>query len=166
MKQSTYFLILTQDLLLKTYQDQLSFWRLKDDRIRRLLPRRIVLTRMVLRLTWSLFLFSISIPGLLLWVPVFLTTAYCVHNFKKTGPIWDTWDEIAQYKLIYGVSICCGFLICSIYPGLVSGLCVWFGTTAATFPIAPITFMAVPLCMWMTLRWVLVGWIGETDLMS
>ena len=57
---------------------------------------------MTIRLTWSLFLLSISIPGLLLWFPVFLTTAYSVHNFKKTGPIWDTWDEIAQYKLIYG----------------------------------------------------------------
>ena len=57
---------------------------------------------MTIRLTWSLFLLSISVPGLLLWFPVFLTTAYSVHNFKKTGPIWDTWDEIAQYKLIYG----------------------------------------------------------------
>ena len=33
---------------------------------------------------------------------MFLTAAYSVHNFKKTGPVWDTWDEIAQYKLIYG----------------------------------------------------------------
>lgn len=57
----------------------------------------------MIRLIWSLFLFSLSIPGLLLWLPVFLTTAYSVHNFKKTGPIWDTWDEIAQYKLIYGL---------------------------------------------------------------
>ena len=57
---------------------------------------------MIIRLMWSLFLLSLSIPGLFLWIPVFLTTAYSVHNFKKTGPVWDTWDEIAQYKLIYG----------------------------------------------------------------
>ena len=63
---------------------------------------RVVTYRMVIRLTWSLFLLSLSIPGLLLWIPVFLTAAYSVHNFKKTGPVWDTWDEIAQYKLIYG----------------------------------------------------------------
>lgn len=36
---------------------------------------------------------------------MFLTSAYSVHNFKKTGPAWDTWDEIAQYKLIYGSSL-------------------------------------------------------------
>jgi glycerol-3-phosphate O-acyltransferase/dihydroxyacetone phosphate acyltransferase len=94
-------------------------------------------------------------PGLLLWLPVFLTTFYAVHNFKKasvnlliavilpltarqTGPIFDTWDEIAQYKLIYG---------------LISGLCVWFGATVLTFPFSAVTFFLVPALMWMTLRW-------------
>jgi glycerol-3-phosphate O-acyltransferase / dihydroxyacetone phosphate acyltransferase len=86
----------------------------------------------------SLFLFAISLPGLALWLPVTLTTFYAVHNFKKTGPIWDTWDEIAQYKLIYG---------------LFSGLCVWFGATLLTLPIAPFTFVAVPITMWLSLRW-------------
>ena len=57
---------------------------------------------MMIRLIWSLCLLSLSAPGLLLWFPVLLTTVYSVRNFKKTGPIWDTWDEIAQYKLIYG----------------------------------------------------------------
>jgi hypothetical protein len=66
---------------------------------------------MVIRLIWSIFLLSLSIPGLLLWIPVFLTAAYSVHNFKKTGPVWDTWDEIAQYKLIYG-----WFLVPSVRP--------------------------------------------------
>ncbi|KAJ7924990.1 hypothetical protein B0H13DRAFT_2229900 [Mycena leptocephala] len=76
----------------------LARWGIKDDRIRRQpLPRRVILYRMLVRLAWSLCLFSISMPGLLLWLP--------------TGPIFDTWDEIAQYKLIYG---------------LISGLCVWF----------------------------------------
>ncbi|KAJ6594158.1 hypothetical protein B0H19DRAFT_1094154 [Mycena capillaripes] len=124
---------------LRTYQDQLARWGIKDDRIRRQpLPRHVILYRMIVRLTWSLCLFSISIPGLLLWLPVFLTTFYAVHNFKKTGPIFDTWDEIAQYKLIYG---------------LISGLCVWFGSALITFPFSGVTFFLVPALMWMTLRW-------------
>ena len=87
---------------MQTYQDQLAYLSVKDDRIRRPLKPRVVAYRMTIRLAWSLFLLSLSIPGLLLWIPVFLTTAYSVHNFKKTGPVWDTWDEIAQYKLVYG----------------------------------------------------------------
>ena len=83
-------------------------------------------------------LFSISLPGLFLWLPVFVTTFIAVHNFKKTGPIFDTWDEIAQYKLIYG---------------LISGLCVWFTSVAFTWHFAPFTAILVPAFMWMTLRW-------------
>lgn len=122
----------------QTYQDQLSRWGIKDDRIRRPLTRRVILKRIVIRLVWSLFLFTISLPGLALWVPVFLTTFYAVHNFKKSGPIWDTWDEIAQYKLIYG---------------LMSGLCVWTAAVLLTLPFAFLTFFLVPALMWITLRW-------------
>ncbi|RDB25178.1 Glycerol-3-phosphate O-acyltransferase 2 [Hypsizygus marmoreus] len=127
---------LCQDL--KVYQDQLARWGIKDDRIRRPLPRHTILSRMTIRLAWSLALFTISLPGLLLWLPVFATTFYAVHNFKKTGPIFDTWDEIAQYKLIYG---------------LMSGICVWWLTVFLTWPLAPLTFILVPAVMWMTLRW-------------
>lgn len=74
----------------------------------------------------------------MLWLPVFATTFYAVRNFKKTGPIFDTWDEIAQYKLIYG---------------LMSGLCVWVTATALAWPSAFIMFLLVPALMWMTLRW-------------
>ncbi|EMD37618.1 hypothetical protein CERSUDRAFT_114270 [Gelatoporia subvermispora B] len=124
---------------LKEYQDQLSRWGIMDDRIRQpLLRRRTHLYRFCARLAWVLFLLFISVPGLLLWLPVFVTTFIAVHQFKRTGPIWDTWDEIAQYKLIYG---------------LISGLCVWFGATLLTFPIAPITAVLVPVIMWMALRW-------------
>ncbi|KAJ7772610.1 hypothetical protein DFH07DRAFT_901978 [Mycena maculata] len=124
---------------LMTYGDQLARWGIKDDRIRRrTLPRYIILSRMLVRFTWALCLFSISLPGLVLWIPVFLTTFYAVHNFKKSGPIFDTWDEIAQYKLIYG---------------LMSGLAVWFGVSIVTFPFTVLTFLLVPALMWMTLRW-------------
>lgn len=74
----------------KNYQDRLVRLGIKDDRIRRPLTRRTILLRTCIRLLWSLFLFIISIPGLILWTPVFLTTFYAVHNFKKSGPIWDT----------------------------------------------------------------------------
>jgi glycerol-3-phosphate O-acyltransferase/dihydroxyacetone phosphate acyltransferase len=124
---------------LKIYQDQLSRWGIKDDRIRQPLSRRTIISRLLIRLTWSLFLFTISLPGLLLWFPVFGTTFYAVYNFKKSGgPVWDTWDEIAQYKLIYG---------------LISGLCVWFASILITLPVAGFTAVVVPCLMWITLRW-------------
>jgi len=123
---------------LKAYQDQLAQWGVKDDRIRRPLARRTILSRLLVRLTWSLFLSSISLPGLILWLPVFASTFYAVHNFKKTGPIYDTWDEIAQYKLIYG---------------LMSGLCVWMLGVVLTWPFSLLTVFLIPAFMWMTLRW-------------
>lgn len=123
---------------LKNYQDRLVRLGIKDDRIRRPLTRRTILLRTCIRLLWSLFLFIISIPGLILWTPVFLTTFYAVHNFKKSGPIWDTWDEIAQYKLVYG---------------LFSGGFVWLTSIMLTLPFASFTAVVVPLLMWITLRW-------------
>ncbi|EIN12064.1 hypothetical protein PUNSTDRAFT_142218 [Punctularia strigosozonata HHB-11173 SS5] len=123
---------------LKAYQERLSRWHIKDDRVRRPLRKREIIRRLFVRFCIALSLFTISLPGLLLWLPVMLTTFYAVHNFKKTGPIWDTWDEIAQYKLIYG---------------LLSGLGVWLGATLLTFPLAPITFFAIPATMWLSLRW-------------
>lgn len=49
--------------------------------------------------------------------------------------------------------------------GLMSGLCVWIGTTLATLPFAGITFFVIPLLMWMTLRYVhlLVKTFGLTN---
>ncbi|KAG6845309.1 hypothetical protein H0H87_011159 [Tephrocybe sp. NHM501043] len=123
---------------LKAYQDQLSRWGIKDDRIRRPLPRHTILSRMIVRFVWSMALFSLSLPGLILWLPIFATTFYAVHNFKKTGPIFDTWDEIAQYKLIYG---------------LFSGVLVWLLAIIVTWPVAPFTAVLFPAFMWMTLRW-------------
>jgi glycerol-3-phosphate O-acyltransferase/dihydroxyacetone phosphate acyltransferase len=122
----------------QSYQDQLSKLGIKDDRIRRPLSRKTICSRLVLRLLWSCCLFTISLPGLLLWLPIFITTFIAVHNFKKTGPIFDTWDEIAQYKLTYG---------------LVSGLCVWAATVAFTWQYVFVTVCLTPALMWMTLRW-------------
>ena len=94
--------------------------------------------RILLRAIWSLILLAISLPGLLLWLPIFVTTFIAVHQFKRTGPVWDTYDEIAQYKLTYG---------------LISGLCIWLFATLVTLPVAPFTAVLVPAAMWMSLRW-------------
>ncbi|KAH9047868.1 hypothetical protein EDB84DRAFT_1263117 [Lactarius hengduanensis] len=122
----------------QVYQSELHKMRIRDDRVRRPLSRPVIMYRMVLRFIWVSFLLSISLGGLALWLPVAATTFYAVHNFKKSGPVWDTWDEIAQYKLIYG---------------LVSGLCVYAIAVFLTFPIFPVTVVAVPGLMWMSLRW-------------
>ncbi|KAG7098823.1 hypothetical protein E1B28_000727 [Marasmius oreades] len=125
---------------LKAYQDQLEKCGIKDDRIRReILPRRTIIYRMILRLTWASFLLIISMPGLLLSLPVYVVTFYAVRNFKKTGPVFDTYDEIAQYKLIYG---------------LISGVAVWVIGVLATLPFVLITSLLIPALMWMTLRWI------------
>ncbi|TFK23664.1 acyltransferase-domain-containing protein [Coprinopsis marcescibilis] len=124
---------------LKAYQDQLARWGVKDDRIRRPpLRRPVILFRMSIRLTWLIILLTTSLPGLILWAPVFLTTYIAVRSFKKTGPVLDTWDEIAQYKLIYG---------------LLSGGVVWALVVIFTWPIAFITIPLTPAMMWITLRW-------------
>lgn len=124
--------------ILQGFQDKLVQLGVKDDRIRRPLHRRTIILRMFIRLTWFICLISISIPGLMLWAPVFATTFYAVRNFKKTGPVWDTLDEIAQYKLVYG---------------LISGVCVWILAVLLTLPFSMLTVFLVPALMWMTLRW-------------
>lgn len=61
-----------------------------------------------------------------------------MHQFKRTGPVWDTYDEIAQYKLTYG---------------LISGLCIYILSMLATLPFVAFTAVLVPAAMWMSLRW-------------
>lgn len=130
--------VLLSESFLQDYQDKLARYGIKDDRIRRPLHRHTMAFRAIVRLVWAITLFTLSVPGLLLWTPIFITTFIAVRQFKRTGPIWDTYDEIAQYKLSYG---------------LVSGFCVYIGSIAVTFPIAVFTAIAVPLMMWMGLRW-------------
>lgn len=75
---------------------------------------------------------------MVLWLPVFAVTRFAVARFTKSGPVWDTYDEIAQTKLVFG---------------LLSGASVWLLCVLVTLPIAPITAVAVPAIMWMSLRW-------------
>jgi len=123
---------------LKKYQDNLSRLGIKDDRIRVPLSRLKIIYRILVRFSWMTCLAFIALPGLILWAPVFATTRYAVKRFTKSGPVWDTYDEIAQTKLVYG---------------LASGFVVWAVCILTMPPLAPITAVAVPAIMWMSLRW-------------
>ncbi|KAG8984188.1 hypothetical protein FRB94_006279 [Tulasnella sp. JGI-2019a] len=127
------------------YQDHLSLLGLKDDRIRReeRTRRTALLWRLTLRILITFALFLIALPGLILWLPIFLTTAYFVRRLKLSGrPIWDTGDEVAETKLLYG---------------LTSGILVWMAAVIFTLPIFHLglflTIWIVPAWMWLTLRW-------------
>jgi glycerol-3-phosphate O-acyltransferase/dihydroxyacetone phosphate acyltransferase len=72
-------------LFVQEYDEQLARLGVKDDRIRHPLSTLTLVRRMIIRGIWSMFLFSICLPGLVLWTPIFLTTFYAVHEFKKTG---------------------------------------------------------------------------------
>ncbi|GJN94167.1 hypothetical protein Rhopal_007241-T1 [Rhodotorula paludigena] len=125
---------------LKTYQDLLYLHGIKDDRVRnpRMLKRRILLKRLFVRLAASVFLFSVSTPGLLLWLPIFIVAKRSSDRLIRKGPVFDTYDEVAQTKLV---------------TGLVAGIAVLSLAAFATFPIMPlINLFVLPLIMWLTLR--------------
>jgi glycerol-3-phosphate O-acyltransferase / dihydroxyacetone phosphate acyltransferase len=70
---------------MQEYDENLYKLGVKDDRIRRPLGRITLIRRLLVRGIWALVLFSLCLPGLILWTPIFLTTFYAVHQFKKTG---------------------------------------------------------------------------------
>ncbi|KAG9007351.1 hypothetical protein FRB90_009431 [Tulasnella sp. 427] len=133
---------LTRDL--SAYQDQLNALGLKDDRIRQSahLTRLQILWRLLIRTSQTCLFLTIVLPGLFLWIPVFATTTYQSEKLKRSGPVWDTHDEVAQTKLVYG---------------LASGLLVWLAAVVLTTPIFGLglffTIWFVPAWMWLTLRW-------------
>lgn len=115
---------------------------LKDDRIRKRVRRPVIIWRLLLRLAIAIGLSVVALPGLILWIPVFLTTVYQTRKLQRSGPVWDTEDEVAQTKLIYG---------------LASGLSVWLFAVIVTTPIFGmglfVTIWLIPAWMWLTLRW-------------
>ena len=122
------------------YQTDLAELGIKDDRVRRPITRPIILYRIAVRLFMTIFLSLLSLPGMLLWIPIFLSTRIAVARMlqRATTPAWDTWDEIAQTKLV---------------TGLAAGCVVWALAVLVTIPIAPLSFMGVPALMWLSLRW-------------
>lgn len=55
----------------------------------RMLRRRTLLKRLLVRLAGATFLFIISLPGLLLWMPVFLVAHRQSEKNKKSGPVFE-----------------------------------------------------------------------------
>ncbi|KAM0751732.1 hypothetical protein T439DRAFT_300728 [Meredithblackwellia eburnea MCA 4105] len=130
--------LLAKDL--KTYQDLLFLHGVKDDRVRnpRMLLRRTLLKRLLVRFAGAAFLLLLSLPGLVLWTPIFAVAKIQSEKQKRTGPVFDTYDEVAQTKLVYG---------------LITGIGVYLLSVLLTWPIAPLTMVGVPVLMWITLRW-------------
>lgn len=124
---------------LQTYQDLLTLHGLKDDRVRneRLLSRRVLWKRLAVRLTGAAMLFVVSIPGLLLWTPAFLMCRRATARLKRSGPVFDTYDEIAQTKLVYGFLTSMAVLV------LANLVCL---------PFLPVTVPLFPTLMWLSLR--------------
>lgn len=117
---------------------------LKDDRIRRLGKSHsiVLIWRLSLRSTNTLFLLLLALPGLTLWLPVFITTAIYVRRQKNSGPISDTYDEVAEIKMRHG---------------FYSGMLVWIIAVLVALRIFHlgffITIWIIPAWMWVTLRW-------------
>ncbi|KAK4046145.1 hypothetical protein OIV83_006316 [Microbotryomycetes sp. JL201] len=152
---------------LQAYQNLLHLHGIKDDRVRRdprTFRRRVLLKRLLVRLGGASVLFAVSLPGLFLWAPIFLVARSRSEKMKRGGPVWDTYDEIAQTKLV---------------TGLLTGVVVWFLFSLATFPILPLSIVVFPVIMWLTLRWLedltsslraslslfRLLWIGKAQLM-
>ncbi|KAH7344871.1 hypothetical protein B0J17DRAFT_712505 [Rhizoctonia solani] len=129
---------LAQDVQL--YQTHLERLGLKDFRVLQYntLSRRHIASRILIRMPLILVLGTLALPGLVLWLPVFATVSYFTKKHKQTGPVWDTYDEISQTKLIYG---------------LAAGTMTWLAVCIITLPFASATALFVPGIMWMTLRW-------------
>lgn len=83
---------------LKIYQDLLYLHGIKDDRVRnvRMLRRTTLYKRLLVRSVAAIGFMLLSAPGiLLLWSPIFVVTRYMSEKAKKTGPVFDTYDEVS-----------------------------------------------------------------------
>lgn len=59
-----------------------------------MLRRRTLWKRLLVRVFGAAFLLLISLPGLALWIPIFLITRIQSEKQKRTGPVFDTYDEV------------------------------------------------------------------------
>ncbi|KAI8599631.1 hypothetical protein EDD21DRAFT_307746 [Dissophora ornata] len=127
------------DMKQQEYQDQLDFYHLKDYRIQQGKPPvKVLLVKLFQRFLLACLLSFISIPGLLLWAPVFIAVKYQERQIRRKGPLEDNLDEIAQYKL----------MIATFFLPVIWGFWVLM-----TLPIALITGPGIIILMWLTIRW-------------
>ncbi|KAF9168754.1 hypothetical protein DFQ26_000021 [Actinomortierella ambigua] len=124
---------------LEAYQNELDCYLLKDYRITQgKPPAAVLLSKLFQRFLLACLLAVISIPGLVLWAPVFLAAKYQEKKIREKGPLEDNLDEIAQYKL----------LVATMFLPLIWGFWVLM-----TFPFALITAPGIIILMWLTIRW-------------
>lgn len=64
---------------------------LQDDRVRnpRLLRRRVVFKRLLVRIVGSLSLLLVSIPGLVLWLPILVMAKRSSDRLIRNGPVFE-----------------------------------------------------------------------------
>ncbi|KAH9451104.1 hypothetical protein MJO29_009220 [Puccinia striiformis f. sp. tritici] len=129
---------LVKDLL--EYQQMLFSLGLKDARVanNRLVNRRVMFPRLIFRIAAAAFFTTICAPGLFFWIPTFIVTGYFAHRQRLKGPAWDTYDEVTQTKMLWG---------------LATGLMTYGSVLLICFPIFPIVLVVFPIWMWFTLRW-------------
>jgi glycerol-3-phosphate O-acyltransferase/dihydroxyacetone phosphate acyltransferase len=85
-------------------------------------------------MTWFCFLALISLPGLILWTPVFITATLAVRRDKTPRVIRRT----SLHKMRHGFAS--ALLICLL-------------TMSVTWRVARLSAPLVPIIMWLTLRW-------------
>lgn len=84
----------------QAYQDTLNHLGLKDDRVRRPpIATPLLLKRLLVRLSGAALLGLISLPGLVCWLPIFVTAKFFSWRVRSSGKLEDVWDEIAHTKL-------------------------------------------------------------------
>lgn len=83
----------------QAYQDILRHLGLKDDRIRRApLRRKVLVKRLLLRLLGAAALFTLALPGLILWLPVFATASFFGWRMRSSGRIEDGEGSLCLIK--------------------------------------------------------------------
>ncbi|GBE85550.1 hypothetical protein SCP_0800670 [Sparassis crispa] len=123
---------------LQDYTERLTHLRINDDRIRRPLRRLAVIGRIVLRFLWALILFTLSFPGLILWLPVFASSYVGVRLLKSKTAMADAEVRIAHTKQLCGTFGI--FLVVAV-------------STVYAATVSPARALLVPPVMWMSLRW-------------
>lgn len=65
---------------------------MRDKRMGR---RRTLYKRLLVRAIGAGFLGALAMPGMILWAPIFLIAKVQADRVKRTGPEFDTWDEVS-----------------------------------------------------------------------
>ncbi|KAH8924238.1 hypothetical protein BT69DRAFT_1218021 [Atractiella rhizophila] len=124
-----------------SYATALRVVGIKDNRLatQSQLGSAVLIYRLSLRILWALCLAVLAAPGLLVASPVLAISKRAERRFKSTDkPLWDVLDEVMQTKAL---------------TGWLSFLAVYSVLLLLTAPFAIVTTWAIPMWLWLTLRW-------------